>query len=80
MLTAEMTIITLTLIKMSTFISRLLDEQSELNKKIINLEVFTLGDLFQDLDEIHQSLLKIQLISMKTYEQVLSERIKYLNQ
>lgn len=60
---------------MNTFKERLLEEQQQLNEKIEKLESFTLSDKFKEVDEVQMSLLNIQLIAMKTYSQILLERI-----
>jgi len=64
---------------MSTFKERLIDEQIQLNDKIEKLSSFILSDNFKKVDSIQQTLLNIQLSSMKTYSQCLKERLDWLD-
>lgn len=65
---------------MSTFKTRLIEEKSQLEDKIERLESFTLSDNFKNVEDFQKSLLIVQLQSMKTYNYVLSERIKWLSE
>jgi len=63
---------------MSNFKERLTKEYMELVEKINKLENFIIGDIFTSIDPIQQSLLKVQLKAMQTYEQCLTERMSAL--
>jgi hypothetical protein len=63
---------------MSTFKDRLNDEKTQLDEKIDKLEIFISGKDFRKVDPIQKSLLKSQLLIMKTYSQILTERLSYL--
>ena len=63
---------------MSTFKERLIDEKTQLNEKIEKLEAFTLSDNFQKIEAVQMSLLNAQLFAMKTYSQILVERLAWL--
>jgi len=60
---------------MSNFISRLSDEKSQLDEKIVKLEAFIKSDAFNTIDNVQCGLLKIQLNAMVTYSQILNERL-----
>lgn len=60
------------------FKERLTEEHLQLEEKINKLEHFILGDDFRLIDPIQQSLLKVQLMAMKTYSQCLIERMSAL--
>lgn len=64
--------------KMKTFKERLIDEKLQLDEKIEKLESFTLSDNFSKIDAVQMSLLNIQLFAMKTYSQILVERLTWL--
>ncbi len=63
---------------MSTFKERLVDEKTQLNEKIEKLEAFTLSENFQKIEAVQMSLLNAQLFAMKTYSQILVERLAWL--
>lgn len=63
---------------MSTFKERLIDEKLQLDEKINKLESFMLSENFQKIEAVQISLLNTQLFSMKTYSQVLTERLAWL--
>lgn len=63
---------------MSTFKERLVDEKTQLDEKIEKLEAFTLSDNFQKIEAVQMSLLNAQLFAMKTYSQILVERLAWL--
>jgi hypothetical protein len=65
--------------KMSTFIERLLAEETELNEKKAKLEAFVGTDAFKNVDKEQQSLLKIQLNAMATYSECLNQRLIQIN-
>lgn len=62
----------------NTFKDRLVEEQTELTDKIIKLELFLNSENLSKVEVIQQSLLKSQLFAMKTYSQILVERIQWL--
>lgn len=64
---------------MSTFKDRLLQEKIELDDKVGRLDLFIQSDNFQSIGSEQMSLLNIQLQIMKSYSQVLLERITKLN-
>lgn len=63
---------------MSTFKERLVDEKTQLDEKIEKLEAFTLSENFQKIEAVQMSLLNAQLFAMKTYSQILVERLARL--
>jgi len=63
---------------MSTFKERLLIEKEELNEKIEKLDLFMNSENFQKIEPIQMSLLNTQIGAMKTYCQILIERIAWL--
>ena len=65
--------------KMSTFLERLLAEETELNEKKAKLEAFTGTDAFKNVDKEQQALLKIQLNAMATYSECLNQRLIQIN-
>lgn len=65
---------------MSTFIERLVSEETELNEKRLKLSDFiTNEDMFLKIDKEQQALLKIQLNAMSTYSECLNQRIIQIN-
>lgn len=60
---------------MSTFKDRLVDEKQQLDTKIVGLESFIASDNFQQIEAVQMSLLNTQLFAMKTYSQILTERL-----
>ena len=54
---------------------RVVNEKSELSEKLDKLETFEGGAIYTSLPPAEQSRLTRQLLIMKLYEQVLSERI-----
>ena len=65
---------------MSTFKERLIDEKAQLGEKIEKLEAFTKSENFQKIDSVQATLLKAQLPAMKTYHQILDERLIWLKE
>lgn len=63
---------------MSTFKERLVDEKTQLDEKIEKLEAFSLSENFQKIEAVQMSLLNAQLFAMKTYSQILVERLAWL--
>lgn len=63
-----------------TFLDRLRKEQEELSTKIEKLKAFLDTEKFyENIDEIQQTLLRIQYSAMLTYHLCLVERLKYIN-
>lgn len=60
------------------FKQRLLNEKTELDDKIEKLENFTKSENFSKVEAVQMSLLNAQLFAMKTYSQILCERITWL--
>lgn len=64
--------------KMSDFKQRLIDEKQQLDERVEKLESFVASENFQKVEPVQMSLLKAQLLSMKTYSQILAERLYWL--
>lgn len=64
---------------MSDFKSRLNDEKAELDDKIEKLDSFLKSDNVKNIDSVQVSLLNVQSQVMKSYSQILLERITLLN-
>lgn len=60
------------------FLTRLVNEQNELNKKISKLNNFTETLLFTKLPPVQKSCLLIQLKAMETYSECLKQRLAFL--
>ena len=60
---------------MSDFMERLIEEKNQLDEKIAKLDVFTKSDAFNGIDNVQRGLLRVQLNAMRTYSQVLDERL-----
>jgi len=58
---------------------RVVDELKELRSKTVKLELFTCGDLFDELPLPERYLLENQLFVMMTYSKILSQRISLFN-
>lgn len=63
---------------MSDFRTRLENEKAELNEKIEKLEAFQKSENFQKIDSVQMTLLNCQVHAMRTYSQILLERIARL--
>jgi len=63
---------------MSTFKERVINEKEQLSDNIDKLEHFIGGDNFTTMHPAQQSLLKIQLAAMVTYNQCLAQRLHWL--
>ena len=63
---------------MPDFKTRLIEEKEQLNERIEKLESFVSSDKFSSISAVQQSLLNVQLHSMRTYSQVLVERIAWI--
>lgn len=64
---------------MSTFLERLIAEETELNEKKSKLGAFIESDGFKNIDKEQQSLLKIQHNAMATYSECLNQRLIQIN-
>jgi hypothetical protein len=60
---------------MEAFQQRVVDEKTELSDKLDKLETFVDGKIYNSLPPAEQSRLSRQLLIMRLYEQVLSERV-----
>jgi|GEM_PF-2027229 len=65
---------------MSTFIERLLQEETELNEKISKLEKFAESEGWNTIDREQRGLLLIQLKAMRTYAEILNIRLIDINE
>ena len=63
---------------MRDIIGELTIEYKELNKKLINLIMFTNSEKFNLLSKEHQNLLLTQQSLMQRYSETLTDRIKLL--
>lgn len=63
---------------MDAFMERLINEREELDAKMNKLDDFIGSDKFKAIDQVQQSLLKLQSSAMETYYRCLDERIKWL--
>jgi hypothetical protein len=63
---------------MKDFVVRLLDERSELNRKMAKLYDFIESDEAETIDKVMLGLLRVQYQLMKTYHTILDERIDLL--
>jgi hypothetical protein len=63
---------------MKDFVVRLLDERSELNRKMAKLYDFIESDEAESIDKVMLGLLRVQYQLMKTYHTILDERIDLL--
>lgn len=54
---------------------RVVDEKKELDTKWLALTAFTTSDIFNSLSEYERGLLRDQAAVMKTYSDILAERI-----
>lgn len=59
-------------------IEKLQVEAKELSEKINNLGSFASGEKVREINHAQQSLLKVQLQAMITYEQCLRERLFWM--
>lgn len=60
---------------MSDFRTRLEEEKAQLNERIEKLEAFQNSEEFQNIDPVQMTLLNCQVHAMRTYSQILLERI-----
>ena len=64
---------------MEAYQQRVVDEHAELGTKIGRLLVFLGTSKFHDLDHEEQERMQRQYIAMKTYSEVLAERLAAFN-
>lgn len=64
---------------MSTFLERLIAEETDLNEKKSALQKFIEGENFNSIDKEQQALLKIQVSVMNTYSECLNQRLIQIN-
>jgi hypothetical protein len=64
---------------MSTFKERLEIEKAELDEKIHKLESFIESENFSKIDSVQRTLLNVQIQAMRTYSQILLERLARLD-
>ena len=62
-----------------TFKDRLLREKQELEDKLQKLTAFQVSEAFGKIEPIQMTLLNVQAEIMKSYAQVLAERITWLS-
>lgn len=60
---------------MSDFKDRLIEEKKELSERIEKLESFIGSEKYNTIEADQMTLLNIQLPAMRTYQQILTERI-----
>ena len=63
---------------MSDFKTRLETEKVELEEKLDKLDAFLVSEKVKDIDDVQETLLKVQATAMNTYLQCLKERIERL--
>lgn len=61
---------------MKKYILKMIDEETELNRKIVKAEKVLEGNPY-GIDEMGKHLLEKQVQAMKVYKEILEERIKY---
>ena len=64
---------------MSDFRTRLIDEKAKLDENIEKLSNFIVSDASKTIDSQQLSLLHVQEFAMRTYSQILCERIALLS-
>lgn len=63
---------------MSDFKTRLIEEQAQLEKKLMKLDAFRMSEKFEEIDDVQKALLNVQSATMNTYNQCLKQRIARL--
>lgn len=63
---------------MSDFKTRLEEEKAQLNERIAKLEAFQQSTGYAEIDSVQMTLLNCQVHAMRTYGQILLERIARL--
>lgn len=64
---------------MSGFKTRLIEEKAQLQEKTEKLEAFLTKSEPLEIAEVQETILRIQLNAMKTYNQCLAERLLWLD-
>lgn len=64
---------------METFRDRVVTEKKELDAKLDKLKKFVAGDQFKTLPTADTTLLNKQVVAMKAYSEVLSDRLALTN-
>ena len=64
--------------QMSDFKDRLIDEQAQLEEKLMKLDAFRMSEKFEEIDDVQKALLNVQSAAMNTYNQCLKERLERL--
>ncbi len=64
--------------QMSDFKDRLIDEQAQLEEKLMKLDAFRMSEKFDKIDDVQKALLNVQSAAMNTYNQCLKERLERL--
>ena len=64
---------------MEPFHARLIEEQVQLQERVDKLTEFFKSDKITLIDNVQSSLLHAQIFAMSAYNQILIERIKWLN-
>lgn len=63
---------------METFKERLVEEQTQLEEKLIKLNAFNSSEKVNEIDEVQRDLLLVQAGAMYTYNECLKARLKRL--
>ena len=63
---------------MSNFKERLVEEQAQLEEKLMKLDAFRMSEKFDKIDDVQKALLNVQSAAMNTYNQCLKERLERL--
>jgi len=63
---------------MSNFKERLVEEQAQLEEKLMKLDAFRMSEKFEEIDDVQKALLNVQSAAMNTYNQCLKERLERL--
>ena len=64
--------------QMSNFKERLVEEQAQLEEKLMKLDAFRMSEKFDKIDDVQKALLNVQSAAMNTYNQCLKERLERL--
>jgi hypothetical protein len=59
--------------------TRLVEEQSQLEKKLDELDDYLMSEEVNDADDTQRALMQVQATAMNTYNQCLKERIERLS-
>lgn len=64
--------------QMSNLKERLVEEQAQLEEKLMKLDAFRMSKKFDEIDDVQKALLNVQSAAMNTYNQCLKERLERL--